>query len=111
MNADQVRAYVNAKWPKAMQSPVALACATLAAADEANRAVGFASLQARATACDIRRIRVAALAHAIDCIDVCQASDIDYDRETLSHNVECNFPELCIEECDDIADRAISNRS
>ena len=111
MNADQVRAYVNAKWPQAMQSPVAVACATLAAADEADRAVGFASLQARATASDTRRMRVAALAHAIDCIEACQASEIEYDRETLSHNVECNFPELSIEECDDIANRAICNRS
>ena len=111
MNADEVRAYVNAKWPQAMQSPVAVACATLAAADEADRAVGFASLQARATASDTRRMRADAYDHAISCIEVCRASEIDYDEESISANVEDNFSELSSDECDAIAHRAICNRS
>lgn len=48
MNADQVRALVAAKFPGVLNSPPAVACASFAAADEADRAVQFASLQARA---------------------------------------------------------------
>lgn len=45
MNADQVRAYVAAKWPKALQSPVAQTVQEFCAADEADRAIKFAQLQ------------------------------------------------------------------
>ena len=97
MNADQVRAYVNAKFPAAMQSPVALAIAAIIATETA--------------ADEMFQQRIEAYCHARSCIDICQSQGIEYDRETLSHNVECNFPQLSIEECDDIANCAICNRS
>ena len=87
MNADQVRAIVAAKWPQAMQSPLAVACATFAASDETDRAVQFASLQARATDAEARRVRADALEYALSCIDACNAQDIEWDSETLSHNI------------------------
>jgi hypothetical protein len=48
MNADQVRALVEQKFPKALTSPLAGMFAQIAAEDEAQRAVEFARLQARA---------------------------------------------------------------
>ena len=68
-------------------------------------------MQEKSSAYNIRRMRADAYAHAIRVIAVCQASEIDYDEESISANVECNFPELSVEECDDIANRAICNRS
>jgi hypothetical protein len=85
MNAAQVRAYVNAKWPAAMQSPVAKAIAAATAPEQ----------------------NAEALAHARDSINVCEALGIDYDAETLSHNIETNFPELSLDDCDAIAEQAI----
>ena len=104
MNADQVRALVAAKWPEAMQSPLAVACATFAAADEADRAVQFASLQARATDAEARRVRADAMEHASACMDACGGWTV----ETLGHNIESAFgDELDAEECDDIAREAL----
>lgn len=105
MNADQVRAIVAAKWPQAMQSPLAAMFAETAAHDEADRAIGFAKLQADAGHAQMKRD---AYAHAIDCIYACKAQGIDFDAETVSHNVECSFPELSIDECDDIAAAALA---
>ena len=93
MNADQVRAYVNAKWPAAMQSPVALAIGAIIATETAADAM---ALQ-----------RIEAYRHAVQCVESCVACDIEYDEETISHNVECNFPDLSADECDAIAHRAI----
>ena len=93
MNSEQVRAYVNAKWPQAMQSPVALAIASGLAATEA------------LVALELQRIE--AYRHARNCIDACQSHGIEFDEETVSHNVECNCPDLSIEECDAIAHRAV----
>lgn len=104
MNADQVRALVAAKWPEAMQSPLAVACATFTAADDADRAVQFASLQARATDAEARRVRSDALAHAEACMAACGGWTV----ETLGHNIESAFgDELDADECDDIAREAL----
>lgn len=104
MNADQVRALVAAKWPQAMQSPLAVACATFAAADEADRAVKFANLQARATDAEAKRLRADAMEHAQACLNACGGWTV----ETLGHNIESAFgDELDVEECDDIARRAL----
>ena len=104
MNADQVRALVQAKYPSAMKSPLAAMFAETAARDDADRAIGFAKLQSDSGHAQMKRD---AYAHAIDCVNTCKSMGIDYDAETVSHNVECNFPELSIDECDDIAHRAI----
>ena len=107
MNADQVRALVAAKWPNALQSPLAMACAALAAADEADRAVEFASLQARATDANDRRVRADAMEHARACMDACDGWTV----ETLGHNIESAFgDELSADECDDIARQALQVR-
>ena len=100
MNADQVRALVSAKWPDAMKSPVAVACAAFTAADEADRAVEFANLQARATEAHAKRLREDAIEHAEACVNACDGWTV----ETLGHNIESAFGgDLDVEECDDIA--------
>lgn len=107
MNADQVRALVAAKWPNALQSPLAVACATLAAADQADRAVQFASLQAHATDAEARCLRADALEHARACMNACGG----WTAETLGHNIESAFgDELDADECDDIAREALRLR-
>ena len=88
----------------AKNSPAGVACATFAAADQADRAVQFASLQARATAADARRVRADALAHARACMDARGGWTV----ETLGHNIESSFgDELDADECDDIARKAL----
>lgn len=86
MNADQVRAYAQAKWPEAMKSPLAVAINSIVASDE---------------------IRSAAYEHAVACITACDGMGIEYDEETIAGNVESNFPELSADECDAIAHRAM----
>jgi len=104
MNADQVRALVAAKFPGVLNSPLAVACASFAAADEADRAVKFASLQARATDAEARRVRADAMEHARACMDACGGWTV----ETLGHNIESAFgDELDADECDDIARKAL----
>ena len=104
MNADQVRALVAAKFPGALKSPLAAACAGFAAADEADRAVQFASLQASATDAEARRVRAAAMEHARACMDACGGWTV----ETLGHNIESEFGgELGDDECDDVARKAL----
>ena len=104
MNADQVRALVAAKFPGVLNSPLAVACATFAAADEADRAVQFASLQARATDAERRMLLADAMDHARACMDACGGWTV----ETLGHNIESAFgDELDADECDDIARRAL----
>lgn len=104
MNADQVRALVAAKFPGVLSSPLAVACAGFAAADEADRAVQFASLQARATDAEARRVRADAMEHALACMEACGGWTV----ETLGHNIESAFGgELDDDECDDIARRAL----
>jgi hypothetical protein len=105
MNAEQVRAYVAAKWPEAMQSPLAQLAREVTAHDEAQRATGFAKLQAAASA---RSLRDEALEYARSCIDACEAAGVEYDADTLGHNVETNFPSLDPDKCDEIAADAIA---
>lgn len=108
MNAHQVRALVATKWPSAMQSPLAQSVQAFCAAHEASRAIDSARLQSRATECEQEQIRRDAREHALTCIDACSAEGIRYDAETVSSNVETNFPELSLDECDDIARAAIA---
>ena len=104
MNADQVRALVNAQFPGVLSRPLAVACASFADADEADRAVQFAILQARATAAETRRVRADAMDHAKACIRAC----VGWTVETLGHNIESAFgDELDADECDDIARKAL----
>lgn len=104
MNADQVRALVAAKWPQALQSPLAQAVGAFCAADEADRAVGFAKLQAAATCAERRELLADAMEHAERCLDACGGWTV----ETLGHNVESAFGmDLDADECDDIAREAI----
>ena len=101
MNADQVRALVAAEFPGVLNGPLAAAFATLAAIDEAIRAIQFADLQARAEAA---RTRADALEHAERCMDACGGWTV----ETLGHNIECTFGnELDDEQCDEIARKAL----
>lgn len=95
MNADQVRAIVAAKYPQAMISPVAVLVKAIVAVDEADRAIKFAQIQRDA------------VLHAIQCIDTCDAHGIAYDEETLAFNIESNFPELNLDECDEVAHEAL----
>ena len=88
----------------AKNSPAGLACATFAAADAADRAVQFASLQASTTAAEARRVRAEAMDHARACMDACGGWTV----ETLGHNIESSFgDELDADECDDIARKAL----
>lgn len=79
MDAAAVAAYAAAKWPSAMQSPFALAVKSITVRDEAAR-------------------------HAVECL----AARDGWDEETLSVNIESNFPELDQDECDEIARAAIA---
>lgn len=131
MNADQVRALVAAKWPEAMKSPLAVACATFAANDEADCVVQFASLQARATlasepkACgdgcngcsfcrrdtDQPTERTKLRGEAMDAAEACLNACGGWTVETLSHNIESAMGgELEADECDDIAREALRRR-
>ena len=85
-------------------SPLAQLFASVIARDETERAIDFARLQASSSRAQMRRD---ALKHAQDCIYSCTSQGIDFDEETLSANVESSFPELSIEECDEIATSAL----
>lgn len=88
----------------AKNSLAGLACAMFAATDEAARAVQFASLQARATDADGRRVRADAMSHARACLDACGGWTV----ETLGHNIQSAFgDELDADECDEIARTAL----
>lgn len=90
MNADQVRAFVASKWPKAMQSPLAQAVGAVCAADEA------------------ALVRSQLLADAVAHADACVASCGGWTVETLGHNVESAFGmDLGADECDEIAAAAL----
>jgi hypothetical protein len=64
MDANEIRALVAAKFPGVLDSPLAMACASFAAADEAARDVQFAILQARAKDAEARREQGDAMKHA-----------------------------------------------
>ena len=104
MNADQVRAFVATCWPNAMQSPSAHYCAAFAAAEEADRTVDFASLQARVTGAERKRVLDEAAEHAEACLTACGGWTV----ETLGHNIESAMAgELDDDECDGIASQAL----
>jgi hypothetical protein len=109
MDADAVRAYVAAKWPQAMQSPLAQLFSGVAARDEADTAIEFAGLQSRVSIQAAKQMRSDAMDHALSCIDACDAAGVYYDEETLGHNIESAFGEdLSADECDEIARAAIA---
>ena len=105
MNADQVRALVAAQWPHALRSPFAQAVGAFCAADQADRAVGFAKLQAAATGAERRELLGDAMEYAESCI---WATD-GWTVETLGQNVESAFGDaLNADECDDVAREALT---
>lgn len=94
LNADSVRHYVAAKWPQAMQSPLAQAM---------HGASAMTMLEA--SDADAVALRGEAMAHAEACL---RASD-GWTVETLGHNIESAFGmDLDAEECDEIARAAIA---
>jgi len=103
MNADQVRAYINAKYPSAIKSPLAQLFSQATAQDEADRAIDFARLQAVASDAQMRRDAVALAEICLDAAD-------DWEVESLSFNIECNFPGLDLEKCDAIAEAVMRKR-
>jgi hypothetical protein len=94
MNADQVRAYVSAQWPNALQSPLAQAMVGASA---------MALLESSDADVAIRRAEAMEAAGA--CLRACDGWTI----ETLSANVESAMGgELDADECDDVARAALS---
>ena len=108
MDAEQVRAYVAAKWPDALQSPLAQAVQTFCAADQADSAIAFAALQASATEAARKALLADAAEHAEACLNACDGWTV----ETLGFNIESAFgSELDADECDEIAGQAIARRA
>jgi NAD-dependent dihydropyrimidine dehydrogenase PreA subunit len=96
MNADDVTAYVNAKWPDANKSPLAKLFDTAEVADEV---------------IDVSDDDISeAVEHAHSCIDACKANGIEFDEETISHNVKSNFPHLDEDTCDAVASVVVGDR-
>lgn len=96
MDADAVRAYVAAKWPSAMNSPLA-------------QAMQGASAMAQLEASDADRVILLADArsHAEACLFACDGWTV----ETLGHNIESAFGmELDADECDEIARCVLNDR-
>lgn len=94
MDADAVRAYVAAKWPQAMQSPLAQAM---------HGASAMAMLEA--SDADAVALRGEAMSHA----EACLAARDGWTVETLGHNIESAFGmDLDADECDEIARVAIA---
>lgn len=93
MTADQVRALVAAKWPQALQSPLAQAMAGASA---------MALLEA--SDADAVALRGEAMAHA----EACLRARNGWTVETLGHNIESAFGmDLDADECDEIARQAL----
>lgn len=97
MSAEDVTAYVNAKWPEANKSPLAKMFDAARVADET------------LDVCDDDICE--AVEHAHSCIDVCKAQGIEYDEETISHNVQSNFPHLDEDTCDSVARIVVGDRA
>lgn len=93
---------------KQQASPLGRLFAQIIAENEADRAIDFARLQAIASNSAARQMRADAMKHAAACIETCDAQGIEYDEETLSHNIESNFPDLDLDACDEIASTAIA---
>lgn len=84
MSAADVLLYVQAKYPKALQSPLAQA---------------------------IRAATDSTLDEAVEYAQQCLRMADGWDVETLGHNIESNFPELDPDQCDDIASAVLKVRS
>jgi hypothetical protein len=94
MDADAVRAYVAAKWPRALQSPLAQAM---------HGASSMALLES--SDADAVVLRGEAMAHA----EACLAARDGWTVETLGHNIESAFGmDMSADECDEIARAAIA---
>lgn len=104
LTPEAIRAYVAKTWPEAMNSPLACAVREFVAGDEADRAIGWASLTADVTAKAAAEMRADAMEHARQCLDACGGWEV----ETLGHNIESSFPDLDPDECDEIAAEAIA---
>lgn len=86
MDAASVTAYVNARWPEANCSPLAMLFDRLA-------------VQLDPVATGDSSDYADAVAHAQDCVAACGGWDLDM----LSHNIESSFPDLDLDTCDEIA--------
>ena len=97
MNAKQVMALVAAKFPGVLESPLAQAM---------HGASAMAQLESSDADAVIRRadMLLEAKAHANACL---WARD-GWTVETLSHNIESSVPDLDIEDCDAVAEGALS---
>lgn len=82
MTAADVLVYVLRKYPGALESPAFQAC-------RAHDSTLFDAVE-----------------HAEACLRTCDGWEV----ETLSHNIESGFPELDVEQCDDIA-RAVLTKA
>lgn len=87
-----------------MSSPLQMLFAAVIAQDEAQRAIDFASLSAKAEHAGTYRD---AQGWAEQCLD----SRGGWDFESLSFNLESNFAELSMEEIEDIAESALAKRA
>lgn len=85
MNADQVRAFVSACWPQAMQSPLAMAVRAVSAAHEAERCCVEAACGADDTG--------AMLADAEVLADTWRHLGFTQMREQVDAHLESNWPE------------------
>lgn len=83
MTAADVLLHVMATNPKALQSPVALACR------------------------GANPVLQEAVEHGLRCLESADGWEV----ETLGHNIESNFPELEPEQCDEIAASLLRARS
>lgn len=93
MNADQVRALVNAKFPGVLSSPLAQAM---------HGASSMAQLES--SDADAVILRGEAMEHAQACLRACDGWTV----ETLGHNIESSFGmDLSSDECDAIAAEAL----
>jgi hypothetical protein len=57
---------------------------------------------------DKSAMRVEALRYARSCVDACDAAGVEYDEDTLSNNIESNFPELSLDDCEGVASLALA---
>lgn len=85
-------------------SPLAIMFDRIVAQDEADRVTAFAQLRAAADHAQYKRD---AFAHARSCLDTRNG----WDEESLSTNIESNFPDLTLDECDEIACQALFARA
>jgi len=86
------------------QTPLGALFAAVIARDEAERAIAFAQLSAKAHEQLLEEDRYDAWHHAVACF---LARD-GWDLESLSTNIESSYPRLSLDDCYDIAEAAIA---